>query len=82
LSKVFKDNYHKYSIPTGASADDTTTVMVLVFEQGSLETTVYCHKQFQDLIKLKGLDAAAKFMNAKILTSSDGLTQELAVSPS
>jgi hypothetical protein len=31
-TKVFKDNYHKYSAPTRASADDTTTVKVPVFE--------------------------------------------------
>jgi hypothetical protein len=35
-SKVFKDNYSKqaskYSVPTGAGADDTTTVKVPVFE--------------------------------------------------
>jgi hypothetical protein len=31
-SKVFKDNYRKYSVPTGAGADDTTTVKVPVFE--------------------------------------------------
>jgi hypothetical protein len=31
-TKVFKDNYHKYSVPTGAGADDTTTMKVLVFE--------------------------------------------------
>jgi hypothetical protein len=30
-TKVFKDNYQKYSVPTGASADDTMTVKVLVF---------------------------------------------------
>jgi hypothetical protein len=32
LTKVFKDNYRKYSVPTGAGADNTTTVKVLVFE--------------------------------------------------
>jgi hypothetical protein len=31
-TKVFKDNYHKYSVPTGAGADDTMTVNVPVFE--------------------------------------------------
>jgi hypothetical protein len=71
-NKVLKDNYHKYSIPTGAGADDTMTVKDLVFEQGSLEATLYWCKHFQDLIELKGLDAAAKFMNANILTSSAG----------
>jgi hypothetical protein len=60
-TKVFKDNYRKYSVPTGAGADDTTTVKVL-----------YWHKQFQDLIELKNLDTAAKFMNANILTSGAG----------
>jgi hypothetical protein len=30
-TKVFKDNYHKYSVPAGAGADDTTTVKVPVF---------------------------------------------------
>jgi hypothetical protein len=29
-------------------------------------------QQFQDLIELKGLDAAAKFMNANILISGAG----------
>jgi hypothetical protein len=71
-TKVFKDNYHKYSVPTGAGADDTTTVIVLVFEQGSLEATLYWRKQFQDLIELKNLDAAAKFTNINILTSGAG----------
>jgi hypothetical protein len=71
-SKVFKDNYRMYSVPTGAGADDTTTVKVPVFEQGSLKATLYWRKQFQDLIELKGLDAAAKFMNANILTSVAG----------
>jgi hypothetical protein len=71
-TKVFKDNYRKYSVPTGAGADDTTTMKVLVFEQGSLEATLYWRKQFQDLIELKNLDAAAKFMNANILTSGAG----------
>ena len=71
-TKVFKDNYRKYSVPTGAGADDTTTVKVPVFEQGSLEATLYWCKQFQDLIELKGLDAAAKFTNENILTSGAG----------
>jgi hypothetical protein len=31
-TKVFKDNYRKYSVPTGAGADGTTTVKVPVFE--------------------------------------------------
>jgi hypothetical protein len=31
-TKVFKDNYHKYFVPTGAAANDTTTVKVPVFE--------------------------------------------------
>jgi hypothetical protein len=35
-TKVFKDNYRKYSVPTGACADDITTMKVPVFEQGSL----------------------------------------------
>jgi hypothetical protein len=48
------------------------TMKVPVFEQGSLEGAFYWCKQFQDLIKLKGLDAAAKFTNANILTSSAG----------
>jgi hypothetical protein len=48
------------------------TAKVLVFEQGSLEAVVYWCKQFQDLIELKGLDAAAKFTNTNILTSSAG----------
>jgi hypothetical protein len=59
-TKVFKDNYRKYSVPTGAGADDTTTVKVPVFEQGSLKATLYWRTQFQDLIELKNLDAAAK----------------------
>jgi hypothetical protein len=71
-NKVFKDNYCKHSLPTGAGADDTMTVKVPVFEQGSLEATLYWHKQFQDLTELKGLDAAAKFTNANILTSGAG----------
>jgi hypothetical protein len=69
---VFKDNYHKYSVPTGAAADDTTTVNVAVFEQGSLKAAFYWRKHFQDLIELKGLDATAKFTNANILTSGAG----------
>ncbi len=56
----------------GAGANHTSTVKVPVFEQGSLEATLFWHKQFQDLIELKGLDAAAKFMNANILTSGAG----------
>jgi hypothetical protein len=32
-TKVFKDNYPKYSVPTGAGADDTTTVKVPVLNQ-------------------------------------------------
>jgi hypothetical protein len=71
-TKVFKDNYRKYSAPMGASADDTKTVKVPVFEQGSLKAALYWCKQFQDLIKLKGLDAAAKFTNTNILTSGLG----------
>jgi hypothetical protein len=51
------------------------TMKVPVFEQGSLEATLYWCKQFQDLIELKGLDTAAKFMNANILTSSASLSQ-------
>jgi hypothetical protein len=31
-SKIFKDNYCKYSEPTGAGANDTTTMKVPVFE--------------------------------------------------
>jgi hypothetical protein len=45
------------------------TVKVLVFEWASLKAALYWCNQFQDLIELKGLDAAAKFMNANILTS-------------
>jgi hypothetical protein len=72
-TKVFKDNYRKYSVPTGAGANDTTTMKVLAFEQGSLKATLYWHQQFQDLIELKNLDTAAKFfMNANIFTSSAG----------
>jgi hypothetical protein len=71
-TKVFKDNYCKYSVPTGAGANDTTTVNVAVFEQGSLKAALYWHKHFQDLIELKGLDATAKFTNANILTSGAG----------
>jgi hypothetical protein len=71
-TKVFKDNYQKYSLSMGAGANHTSTVKVPVFEQGSLEATLFWHKQFQDLIELKGLDAAAKFMNANILTSGAG----------
>jgi hypothetical protein len=71
-TKVFKDNYRKYSVTTGAGADDTTTVKVLVFEQESLEAALYWRKQFEDLIELKNLDVAAKFMKANILTSSAG----------
>jgi hypothetical protein len=47
-------------------------VKVPVFEWGSLKAALYLRKQFQDLIELKGLDAAAKFTNANILTSSAG----------
>jgi hypothetical protein len=47
-------------------------VKVPVFEWGSLEAALYWRKQFQDLIKFKGLDAAAKFTNANILTSGAG----------
>jgi hypothetical protein len=47
-------------------------VKVLVFEWGILEAALYWRKQFQDLIELKNLDAAAKFTNANILTSSAG----------
>jgi hypothetical protein len=47
-------------------------VKVPVFEQGSLKATLYWRKQFQDLIELKNLDAAAKFTNANILTSGAG----------
>jgi hypothetical protein len=71
-TKVFKDNYRKYSVPPGAGADDTTTVKVLVFDWGSLEATLYWCKQFQDLILLKKLDTAAKFTSANILTSGAG----------
>jgi hypothetical protein len=45
---------------------------VPVFEQGSLEAALYWRKQFEDLIKLKNLDVAAKFMKANILTSGAG----------
>jgi hypothetical protein len=45
---------------------------VPVFERGSLKATLYWRKQFQDLIELKGVDAAAKFTNANILTSGAG----------
>jgi hypothetical protein len=74
-TKVFKDNYRKYSVPTGAGADDTTTMKVPVFERGSLGAALYWCKQFQDLIELKGLDATAKFTNANILTSDAGRTK-------
>jgi hypothetical protein len=48
------------------------TVKVLVFGWGSLKAALYWCKQFQDLIELKNLDAAVKFMNANILTSGVG----------
>jgi hypothetical protein len=54
----------KYSVPTGAGADNTMTMEVLVFEWGSHTATRYWCKEFQDLIELKGLDAAAKFTKA------------------
>jgi hypothetical protein len=44
----------------------TMTVKVLLFEWASLKAALYWCNQFQDLIELKGLDAAAKFMNANI----------------
>jgi hypothetical protein len=47
-------------------------VKVPVFERRSLKATLYWRKQFLDLIELKGLDAAAKFTNANILTSGAG----------
>jgi hypothetical protein len=31
-TKVFKDNYRKYSVPMGAGANNSTTVKVPVFE--------------------------------------------------
>jgi hypothetical protein len=31
-NKDFKDNYCKYSVPSGAGANDTTIMKVLVFE--------------------------------------------------
>jgi hypothetical protein len=70
-SKTF-DNYRKYSVPTGAGADDNTTIKVPVFDTGNLEAALYWRKQFADLIDLKQLDAAAKFNNARILTSGSG----------
>jgi hypothetical protein len=54
----------KYSVPNGAGADNTMTMEVLVFEWGSHTATLYWCKEFQDLIELKGLDAAAKFTKA------------------
>jgi hypothetical protein len=54
----------KYSVPTGAGADNTMTMEVLVFEWGSHKATLYWCQEFQDLIGLKGLDAAAKFTKA------------------
>ncbi|NIV94233.1 hypothetical protein GWN42_15950, partial [candidate division KSB1 bacterium] len=71
-SKIFKDNYRKYSVPTGAADDDSTTVKVPVFERGNLEAALYWRKQFEDLIDLKNLDSAAKFTNARILTAGAG----------
>jgi hypothetical protein len=38
-TKVFKDNYRKYSVPTGAGADDTLRVPVLNEEASKLHTT-------------------------------------------
>ena len=52
-NKVFKDNYHKYSVPTGAGDDDKMTVKVPIFERGNLEAASHWRKQFQDLIELK-----------------------------
>jgi hypothetical protein len=48
------------------------TLRVPVFEWGSLKAAHYWCKQFQDLIELKNLDIAAKFMNTNILTSGAG----------
>jgi hypothetical protein len=53
-SKTF-DNYRKYSVPTGAGADDNTTIKVPVFDTGNLEAALYWRKQFADLIDLKQL---------------------------
>jgi hypothetical protein len=75
-TKVFKDNYRKYSVPTGAGANDTTTVKVPVFERGSLKAALYWRKQFQDLIELKNLDAAAEHSYLRCWT------REVAASPS
>ena len=66
-NKVFKDNFRKYSVPTGAGDDDKTTVKVPVFERGNLEAALHWRKQFQDLIELKQLNVDAKFTNARIL---------------
>ena len=66
-NKVFKDNYHKYSVPTGAGDDDKTTIKVPVFERGNLKAALHWRKQFQDLIKLKQLNVDAKFTNARVL---------------
>jgi hypothetical protein len=81
-SKVFKDNYRKYSVPTGAGADDTTTVKVPVFEQGSLKAALYWRKQFQDLIKLKNLDAASSQVYERKHSYLWCWTREVAASPS
>ena len=69
-NKVFKDNFHMYSIPPGTEEDDKMTVKVPIFKRGNLKAALHWCKQFQDLIKLKQLNVNAKFTNARILVTS------------
>ena len=61
--EVFNE-YRKYTVNTGAGADDTTTLKIPVFEDGNLEAALYWCKKFEELIDIKNLDAQAKYTNA------------------
>ena len=70
FSKIFTSE-RKYTIATGAEANDTTTIKVPVFEDGPLEAALYWRKQFDELIHLKQLNADAKFTNALLLLAGE-----------
>lgn len=65
-----EETFHKsrkYTIPTGAGVDDTTTIKVPVLEDGSLELVLCWRKKFEELCQIKSLNAQSKFVNALLL---------------
>jgi hypothetical protein len=66
LEEAFHES-RKYIIPSGAADDETTTIKVHVFEDGSLKHVLCWRNKFEGLCQIKSLNALAKSTYALLL---------------